>query len=61
MDKYISELELLYSAMSQKERHLLVNLLREEKENIIHYESQVEWVEDRIKTINSILSMMEDN
>ena len=34
MDKYISELELLYSAMSQKERHLLVNLLREEKENI---------------------------
>jgi|LauGreDrversion4_2_1035121.scaffolds.fasta_scaffold761358_3 hypothetical protein len=61
MDKYISELELLYSAMSQKERHLLVNLLREEKENIIHYESQVEWVEDRIKTINSILSMMENN
>ena len=61
MDKYISELELLYSAMSQKERHLLVNLLREEKENIVHYEFQVEWVEDRIKTINSILSMMEDN
>ena len=61
MDKYISELELLYSAMSQKERHLLVNLLREEKENIMHYESQIEWVEDRIKTINSILSMMENN
>ena len=61
MDKYISELELLYSAMSQKERHLLVNLRREEKENLIHYESQVEWVEDRIKTINSILSMMENN
>jgi hypothetical protein len=61
MNKHISELELLYSAMSQKERYLLVNLLEEEKENIIHYESQVEWVKDRINTINSILSMMEDN
>jgi hypothetical protein len=61
MNKHISELELLYSAMSEKERYLLVNLLEEEKENIIHYESQVEWVKDRIKTINSILSMMENN
>lgn len=61
MNKHISELELLYSAMSQKERYLLVDLLEEEKENIIHYESQVEWVKDRIKTINSILSMMDDS
>ena len=61
MDKYVSELELLYSSMSQKERHLLVNLLNEEKENIMPYESQVEWVQDRIKTINSILSIIENN
>jgi hypothetical protein len=59
MNSYpFDELKFIYDGLSQKERDLLVNLLKEEKDNIELFKYSNEWVIQRINTINSILKAL---
>ena len=57
----INELQFIYDNFSQRERVLLVSLLKEEKENIEAFKNQNEWASQRIKIINSILKSLGEN
>ena len=59
MNKHYGDLELFSTAITEKQRILLQELLEEEKENIEPYITQNMWVSDRIKTINSIIDLLQ--